>query len=95
MFVRVVRFTNVDKERMQSLDERIEKSDGPPEGITATGVKVLVDEEQETAVVLQYFDSMEDMKESEKVFEAMDASETPGTRDSIDRCEIKAEMTAG
>jgi hypothetical protein len=93
MYVRAVRFTDVSAERMQQLLARIEESDGPPPGVPATGLKVLFDEGQGTAVVLQQFESAEDMEAGAKVFEAMDASDTPGTRDSVDMCEVKVDLT--
>lgn len=93
MHVRVVRFTDVSAERMQELLARIEESDGPPPGVPATGLKVLFDDNQGTAVVLQYFENAEDMEAGAKVFSAMDASETPGTRASVDMCEVKVERT--
>ena len=94
MFVRVVRFTDVSPERMGEMQSRIDSSDGPPEGVNAKGIKVLVDEAQGTAVVLQYFATAEDMEEGGRVLAAMDASETPGTRASVDACEVKLEMDA-
>ncbi len=93
MFVRTVRFTDVSAERMQDLLGRIEESDGPPPGVPSTGLKVLVDEAQGTAVVLQYFESAEDMEAGAKVFDAMDSSDTPGTRASVDMCEVKLERS--
>jgi hypothetical protein len=93
MHVRAVRFTDVSAERMRELLARIEESDGPPPGVPATGLNVLFDEAQGTALVLQYFASAEDMEAGAKVFEAMDASETPGTRASVDQCEVKVELT--
>ena len=91
MFVRVVRFTDVSTERVQSLLAEIEQSDGPPPGVPSTGLKMLLDEDQGTAVVLQYFATEDDMKAGAAVFSAMDASETPGTRASVDMCEIRLE----
>ena len=79
MYVRVVRFTDVSAERMQELLARIEESDGPPPGVPAKG--------------LQYFESAEDMETGAQVFSAMDPSETPGTRASVDMCEVKLERT--
>jgi hypothetical protein len=92
MFVRVVRFTDVDAERMTGLLARIDESDGPPEGVPAKGLQILMDKDQGTAVVLQMFDSAEDMAAAEQAFDSMDASETPGTRASVDRTEMKKEM---
>lgn len=94
MFVRVVRFTDVDPDRMSGLIDRIGEAEGPPPGVDSTGIQVLVDADQGTAVVVQHFASRETMEESAKVLEAMDASETPGTRASVDSCELKVEMTA-
>lgn len=94
MYVRVVRFTDVDSDRMREMKDRIDASDGPPEGSMAKGIQVLHDGDQGTAVVLQFFDSAEDMAEGERVFSAMDASETPGTRASVDACEQLLEVRA-
>jgi hypothetical protein len=93
MYVRAVRFTDVSTERMQELLARIEDSDGPPPGVPATGLKVLSDDAQGTALVLQYFESAEDMEAGDKVFSAMDPAETPGTRASVDMCELRFEQT--
>jgi len=93
MYVRAVRFTDVSAERMQGLLARIEESDGPPPGVPATGLKVLFDSAQGTAVGLQHFESAEDMEAGGQVFNAMDPSETPGTRASVDMCEVKLERT--
>jgi hypothetical protein len=94
MYVRVVRFTDVSTERAESMLARIKESDGPPPGVPATGIKVMLDEDQGTAVVLQYFATAEDMRTGAETFSAMDASQTPGTRASVDMCELKLELEA-
>jgi hypothetical protein len=95
MFTRVVRFTDVTRDRIDTLKAQIEESDGPPPGVPPAGLTVLFDEEQGTAVVLQQFASAEDMEAGAKVFAAMDPGETPGTRASVDACELALEMPAG
>lgn len=93
MYARVVRFTDVDPEQIEGrLEERVEG--GPPEGAPVTGIQMMHDREQRTAVVVQLFDTAEDMSAGEAVFAAMDPSETPGTRASVDRCEIKVDTSA-
>jgi hypothetical protein len=92
--VRVVRFTDVSADRINTLVDRIEESGGPPPGVPATGIQLLFDEEQATAVVLQFFDTAEDMRVGGQAFAAMDTSETPGTRASVDACELKFERHA-
>jgi hypothetical protein len=94
MYVRVVRFTNVNAERVDQLLARIKESDGPPPGVPSTGLTMMFDEAQGTAVVLQHFATAQDMDTGAKAFSAMDASETPGVRASVDMCELKLELEA-
>ena len=94
MYVRVVRFTDVSAERMQGLLARVNEAGGPPPGVPSTGLTVLFDEAQGTAVVLQHFATAEDMDAGAKVMSAMDPSETPGSRSSVDACELKLELEA-
>jgi hypothetical protein len=94
MYVRVVRFTDVSKDRLDRVVGEVKASDGPPSGVPATGIKVMFDAAQGTAVVLQYFKTTEDMEAGAQAFGAMDPSETPGTRASVDMCEMSLEMDA-
>ncbi len=94
MYVRVVRFTDVSAERIEGVLARIKESDGPPPGVPSTGLRVLFDEAERTAVVLQHFATAQDMEAGARAFEAMDTSETPGTRVSVDMCELKLELDA-
>jgi hypothetical protein len=91
MYVRVVRFTDVTTERVEQLLARIEEEGGPPPGVPVKGLQMLVDEDQGTAVVLQLFDTAEDLRTGAEAFAAMDPSETPGTRVSVDMCELRLE----
>ena len=92
MHMRVVRFTDVDPQRVEELVSEIDASAGPPEGTRTTGLQIVVDADQRTAVVLQFFDSAEDMADSEAAFDSMDAGDTPGTRGSVDRTEMLREI---
>ena len=90
MFVRVVRFTDVTAERMESLLSRIDET-GPPPGVPIRKLQLVFDETQGTAVVLQYFDNEENLRAGAEAFAAMDTSETPGTRSSVDTGELRVE----
>ena len=92
MYVRVVRFTDVSVERVEQLLARITEAGGPPPGVKSIGLKLLFDEAQGTAIAMQEFATAEDMEEGGKVLAAMDPSETPGTRASVDACEVKLEL---
>ena len=91
MYVRVVRFTGVSPERIEQIRAQIEEADGPPPDVPTTGLQMLFDEAQGTAVVLQQFETAEDMRTGDRAFSAMDAGDTPGTRASVDMCELKLE----
>jgi hypothetical protein len=94
MYARVVRFTDVSPERIAQIVAAVEDSEGPPPGVESTGFQLLADEAQGTAIFVGYFETEQKMQDASAVFEAMDASETPGTRASVDLCEVKAEATA-
>ncbi len=51
------------------------------------------DESRSTAVVLQQFASAADMETGAQAFDAMDPRDTPGTRASVDMCELKLDLT--
>jgi hypothetical protein len=95
MYARVVRFTDVDPDRLAGRLADVESSEGPPVDIPAKGIQILHDPDQRTAVVIQLFDTADDMAAAEGPLDEMDPADTPGTRASIDRCEIKAELAAG
>jgi hypothetical protein len=88
VFVRVVRFTDVTAERVESLVARIDET-GPPPGVPIKELQLVFDEAQGTAVVLQYFDNEESLRAGADTFAAMDPSETPGSRVSVDAGELK------
>ena len=94
MFARVVRFTDVTPERIAQLTQTVEESGGPPPGVDSTGMQLLFDEQQGTAIFLGFFETADKMREADAVFQAMDGSDTPGTRASVDQAEIKLELSA-
>ena len=65
MYARVVRFTDVKSDQIDRIKGEIEGGDGPPPGVNAKGIRVMVDESQGTAVVVLFFDSEEDMKQAD------------------------------
>lgn len=95
MYARVVRFTDVTRERIDQIKQRIEESEGPPPGVRATGMQLFFDEDQGTGVFVGFFASEEDLRDADEALQQMDASDTPGTRASIDRTEVVIERQAG
>jgi hypothetical protein len=94
MHIRVVRFTDVDPQKLEGMLTSMKESDGPPEGVPSTGLQVVVDEDQRTVVVIQHFANAEDMRKGAEVLGAMDSAQTPGTRASVDAGEMKVDLKA-
>jgi len=94
MYARAVRFTDVSPDRIAEIQQGIGREEGPPDGVPASGFQLLVDDSQRTALFIGYFATEEDMKKGAEVLEAMDPGDTPGTRASVDMCEVKAEAEA-
>jgi hypothetical protein len=95
MYARVVRFTGATPEHIDAVVSRVDESDGPPPGVESTGMKLFYDSDQGTAVFVAFFETEQQMRDADAVFQQMDATDTPGTRESIDRCEVKIERSAG
>lgn len=91
MYARVVRFTDVDPGHLSERLADNESRGGPPVDVPAKQVQILHDQDQGTAVVVQLFETADDMAAAESALDSMDPSDTPGTRASVDRCEVKAE----
>ena len=91
MYARVVRFTDVDRQRIDDLKGRIESGENAPEGMPSAQMRLVLDESQGTAAVMLFFDSEEDMRKADEVLSAMDSSDTPGTRASVDTGEVLIE----
>ena len=95
MYVRVVRFSGATADQVEGVVSRIKEQGGPPPGAPINRLAMLFDADQGTAVVLQHFETAEDMAAAAAVLGAMDASETPGTRVSVDTCEVVLDVTPG
>jgi hypothetical protein len=88
MYARVVKFKDIDRQRIDDVKSRIEAGEDPPEGMPSSSMRMMLDESQGTATVMLFFDSEEDMRKADEALNAMDADETPGTRVSVDQGEV-------
>ena len=93
MFVRVVRFTGVTPERIAEMRSSVGESDGPPEGVPITGLQVVYDESQGIAVVIQLFDTADDLRTGAEALGKMDPADTPGTRATVEAGEVVVDFS--
>ena len=84
---RVVEFEDVSQDRVDEMKQRMQ-GDEPPEGLPAMEFVWLHDGETGKSLVIQFFDSQEDLQRAAAVLEAMPAEETPGRRTSVTKYEV-------
>ena len=89
MYARVVRFTDIDPGPSRGPGGR-----GSAARVPAKSLRVVVDESQSTAAVIFFFDTEEDMRKADDALNAMDVSDTPGTRASVDQGEVGMDWEA-
>ena len=94
MYARVVRFTGVDPAQIDRIKSNVEDND-PPEGMPPTTMRIVIDESQGTAAVMQFYETEADMQKADEVMNAMDSGDTPGTRESVDKGEVVVEGQIG
>jgi len=92
-FARVVAFEGVSADRVAQSKNRVE-NDPLPDGVSVTEILMLHDAAGERSLVIQFFESEEDYRRGEAVFDAMTPGETPGRRASVDKYEVALRRTA-
>ena len=91
---RVVSFEGVGADRMAELKQRIESSDGPPEGMPASELIVLHDPEGERSLAIVVFDNEADYQKGDEILDAMPTPDTPGRRTSVTKYDVAMRMTS-
>jgi hypothetical protein len=89
---RVVTFEGVGADRIGEIRTRMEGE--RPEGLPATEIMVLHDPAAETATAIVFFDDEAGYEQGNAVLEAMPASDTPGRRTSVTKCDVVVRRSA-
>ena len=92
MHVRVVRFTDATPDKVDELVARIEESDGPPPGVPATALSCSTTPTRAQRLSSSTSTRPMTCEPGNEAFGAMDPSETPGTRASVDMSEQKLDV---
>ncbi|HZO61817.1 MAG TPA: hypothetical protein VFB35_02445 [Gaiellaceae bacterium] len=72
----------MSRQRAEELKQRMQGGE-PPDGLPPMELVWLHDADRETSLVIQFFDSEDDLRQAAAVLEAMPAEETPGRRTSV------------
>ena len=90
---RVVSFQGVTDERIAQLRSEIEGGE-QPEGLNATEMLLLYSPEDQSSLAILFFDNEDDYRSGDAVLNAMDTTDTPGARTSVQKYTIAVHMTA-
>jgi hypothetical protein len=76
------------------MDEMKREMDetGRPEGVPATEIIVLHDEDAEKSLVILFFDSEDDYTRGDDALNAMPAEDTPGRRTSVAKYSVASRI---
>lgn len=79
---RVVEFEEVSEDRVDEMKQRMQGGE-PPEGLPAMEFVWLHDAAGQKSLVIQFFETEEDLRRAAEMLEAMPAEDTPGRRASV------------
>jgi hypothetical protein len=84
---RVVKFEGVSQERADAMKQRMQGGEAP-DGMPSMEFVWLHDPDSERSLVIQFFDSEEDLEKAVEFLEAMPSDETPGQRTSVTKYDV-------
>jgi hypothetical protein len=90
---RVVEFDGVSQQRVDEMKQRLQGGN-PPEGLPPMELVWLHDGDSEKSLVIQFFDSEQDLERAAAVLEAMPADDTPGRRTSVTKYDVAHRQSA-
>jgi hypothetical protein len=91
-YARIARFTDATPQQIASTVSAIEAADGPPPGVPSTGITVVVDKQEQSAVIIGFFATEEDLVAGDAALREMDPpGGAPGTLASVDMGEIRVQ----
>ena len=96
MYARVASWEGGDADAIRASADAInsESADGPPEGLPATGIMVLIDPEGGRCVGITLFATEDDMREGDAKLNSMSPpGDGMGTRTSVGFFEVAVDIT--
>lgn len=94
MYARVAKWEGGEADALRQAAERIngDAHSGPPPGLPARGLLMLIDPDAGTSMSVVLFDTEEDMRVGSAVLDGMDPSENTGTRVSVETYEVGVDV---
>src|SRR4051794_19093178 len=96
MYARVARWEGVKPDAMRRMAQELTDrgSDGPPPGVPAKAMKMLIDPEGGRSMSIVFFETEEDMRKGDEALNAMnpDNADT-GRRTSVEMYEVGVDLS--
>jgi hypothetical protein len=95
MYARVARWEEADAEGMRRLAEQInaDVESGPPEGLPATGVLLLIDPENGRGLGVTFFETEEALRKGDEALRSMSPpDDAMGKRTSVESYEVAVDV---
>ena len=89
MYARVARWEGASGEALRGTAEQINSESGPPEGVPAKGITLLIDEDKGQALAISLFESEDDLRQGDQALNEMNPpGEGLGQRASVEMYEV-------
>ncbi len=89
MYARVARWEGADAASQRQAAQMINSSSGPPPGVPAKGIMMLVDEAAGTSLSITLFESEADLRQGDEALNAMSPQvQGSGRRISVETYEV-------
>ena len=89
MYARVVSWQNGTSEDIKRLKDSVESGDGPPPGVPAKGITVLVDRESGRNLTITFFETEDDLRTGHEALDQMSPpGDSPMRRASVEFYEV-------
>jgi hypothetical protein len=89
---RVVTFEGVGRDRIEQLRQQVESGE-QSEGLNASEILVLHDDDASKSLTVVFFDNEEDYARGNEILDSMPRDDTPGERTSVSKYDVAIRMT--
>ena len=97
MYARVSRWEGAEAEAMRQAAQEIQSqaASGPPEGLPAKGLLLLIDPDGGRSMAISLFETEDDYREGDETLNAMSPpGEGLGRRSAVEKYEVAADLRA-
>ena len=92
MFARVTRWEGASGDELRALASQINEAEGPPEGVPASGIMLLIAPDEGRSITVSLFDTEDDLQKGHEALSAMSPPDTfSGRRTAVELYEVASD----